>query len=316
LDYVDQVLLRLLDPGQRQELFGQACLRRIAELSYDLNGVPIEGPFDGIFDTLDLGVSAPQQVAVHATWPRQGESFEIRFDARALSSQVFPRVDAFWLGKIVVRTLATEAAIESARFTVPNLLAIDAAIAAEGMPPVGAALETERRRRLLQVIRAETDNDATAHLALEAIFRGYGVDPTAAEAARLAMAAAASNATRYSGAGSVTYAPAPGAGASRHALPVACAIFVRDAGFSLADLLKESIAARAALIGDRGTRQSDVGFRLVRPIAIVWILAASTFDDSAWPAPGAGSDPESIRAARMAALSERLATQGIALAVA
>jgi hypothetical protein len=98
---------------------------------------------------------------------------------------------------------------------------------------------------------------------------------------------------------------------------VAAALLVRDAaGFSLAGLLADSraVAERLAPLGLE--RPADPTLRLRRPVAVVWVLPSSVFDDADWPGGGAaGLTPIQRRTLRRAAAGTWLAAAGIGLVV-
>jgi hypothetical protein len=96
---------------------------------------------------------------------------------------------------------------------------------------------------------------------------------------------------------------------------VAVALLIRDAGFSLSQLMAETRMARDR-IGPLGLEvPHGDGLRPRQPLFAAWVIPGSIFDDSDWPGGQAGMTADQLRTARRAAAGAWLAREGIGLVV-
>jgi hypothetical protein len=96
-------------------------------------------------------------------------------------------------------------------------------------------------------------------------------------------------------------------------LPISAAVLIRDAGFSLVQLLMESKILREQLEALGLEKQANPPLKIRHPLVVVWILPEAIFDDDDWPGGETGMDPAALRSARRAAAGRWLALEGIGL---
>lgn len=308
MNAVDAVAVRLGDPAARGSVLDEAALAAVVAAGYDAAELAAEGPYSAVFDELRLGLAMPSAATANAVWGLTGSSdrTEASFTL-ALPRGDGPRIDALWRGAVVARVVHDRSTIASADITRPSLGTIDADIVADlgALPANPATLESERRARLLERLRAGLDQpDALDDERLDVLLRDAG----AASVAELLAGAANPAAVQ------VAFSPAPPAAPQVLVLPITAALLVRDAGASIAQLLADSRAVAEALEPLALERANPDNLPRRRPIVLVWLLPAEVFDDIDWPGADPGMTPDQARAARRAAAAEWLAEQGIALA--
>lgn len=116
----------------------------------------------------------------------------------------------------------------------------------------------------------------------------------------------------YTAAVQVQFAePQPGAPAPR-ALPVAVALLIREEGFSVAQLVADTKAARDRLAPLGLERRADPVLTARAGVVIAWVVPATVFDDADWGGSTGGSAAEQ-RAQRRAFTGQWLAREGIGL---
>lgn len=313
MTFADSILVRLADPATRAGVFDETALEQIATAAYDTVDMPLEAPFRADFSELRLGLALPRTGLVEGAWAPVGSVARVdaRLNVYGLGAEPPLRVDAFWRGSIVARTVPPTGRIVEVGTTIPALDTIDAQIVTElgALPADPDDLEAARRARLLERLRE-------------------GIDPPEAigETAVNALLARA-------GAGSVTELLEMGSGAPQpisvrvqyellaagppvpRSLPLTAALLIRDAAsFSLAQLLSESHLAREGVASLGLEALPDSQFRPRRSVVVLWVLQGEIFDDEAWPG-AAGGSAAARRAARRAAAGVWLAREGIGLAV-
>jgi hypothetical protein len=115
------------------------------------------------------------------------------------------------------------------------------------------------------------------------------------------------------GTATLRFSPSTGEASLPARLPVTAAVVVRDAGFSLADLLFESKALRDQIspLGLERPRTTELPIR--QPVVVLWVVPDATFDDEDWPGGEDGMDAGQLRAARREQAGAWLAREGIGL---
>ena len=244
MDFVDRTLVRLAAEETRADLLSSDALREVLSAAYDLDAMPVTGPYSAQFDELLLGYAAPPATSLEGGWSPVGtpERVEAQFRLMGLAPEG-ERIDALWRGAVVARTAAALDHVESVESDWPN-------------------------------------TDAAGE---------------------------------HGGVVQVTYTePATGTGTLKP-LPVVVAMLVRDAGFSVADLLARSQALRERLRPLGLERPADPALKLRHPIVVAWIVPAAVFEDEGWPGAEDETTPAKQREARRAAAAAWLAREGIGL---
>ena len=312
MNFVDQTLLRLSDETTLTAAFDQVALGQIAAAGYDADALGLEGPYRAVFDELRLGVQLPVDATVQGSWSLLGgtDRHEINLRLAGLALGSVPRVDALWLGGIFARTVPVTSVIELARSAWPDPGRIDAEIMAAlgSLPSDPVVLEAERRDRFREHVRgALAEPDALTDEVFDRWLNGAGARSVSDLIVRVQGTAAA-------GAVQVTFSAPPEAVPSPRLLPLSALVLIRDAGFSLAELLSDSKAVRARALSLGLARPADPQLQQRVSMLVVWLVPAAVFDDPAWPGASGGSDAERQQARRIAA-GRWLAREGIGLAV-
>lgn len=303
MNFTDKILVRLADPATRGALFDAASLEQMASAAYDTSRMAIEGPFNAVFEELQLGVAVPRQGSAEAQWGPLGGSDRSVFNLSCSGFSGAPLlVDAFWRGSIVARVTAPTGRIVSVKTSWPDATAIDRAIVAAlgALPADPDNLQTERRTRLIAALRAGVSDAAVVSDAV--------LD-------KLLSAAGASSVNEYfvnysqtTSLGPVTITISEGAPAPPlpKPLPVAAAILVREAASGLAQLLADSRLVREHMESTGLGRPEATGLKMLQSLLIVWVVPPTVFDDADWPGANA--------AQRRIAAGVWLAREGIGLA--
>lgn len=311
MNYVDATLIRLAEPATRLAVFDDVALEQLLTTAYDTDVTPVQGPFQPLFDDLKLGLAVSRYSVIEGTWSPVGgvERMEARFQAFGFGQEDPIRVDGFWRGSIIARTVPVDSRILKLQTVWPTLGTIDSAIvtALGALPANPPALEQERRIQLTARIRAALDQPLAF------------TDGTLDDWLHTVGATSVSDLlTRFQGsvfgsAMQLTFSAPDPAPAAPKALPIAAGIMIRDAGFSLAQLLMESKMARERL--DRLGLERPVAptFRLRQPMLIVWVVPISVFDDADWPGGAQGMNNNQLRVARRNSAGAWLAREGIGL---
>src|SRR5579871_2063525 len=105
MDWADTTLLRLADPATRTALFDATALEQFVNATYDTAAMPVEGPYQAVFDEVQLGVPVSSLGIVDGSWQMVGstEKTEAHFILSGLGPPLLTRVDAVWRGGIVAR---------------------------------------------------------------------------------------------------------------------------------------------------------------------------------------------------------------------
>lgn len=311
MNYVDKTLIRLAEPATRDAVFDQEGLAHIVAAGYDTQAMPVEGPYAAVFDELRAGFYAPRLGLLEGAWQQAGrpELTEARIRLSGVGPDATARIDAFWRGAVVARTVPDASRVTAANVTWPSLGTIDAEIVATlgALPADGAALEAERRTRLLTRLRVGLDQpDALTNGAFDTWLQSTGATSATDLLTRF-------QGTILPGTVSVTFSLPDATPPSPVPLPVAAAIVIRDAGFSVAQLLMESKLIRSQVEPLGLDRPRDPTLRPRGSPLIVWVLPAAVFDDPDWPGGEGAPSAVAQRAARRAAAGRWLAAEGIGL---
>lgn len=314
MNFVDTTLLRLADAGTRGALFDQLSLEHIAAAAYDLDAMPVDGPYQAVFEEVQLGFALPRVARLEGTWAGVGgrEPVEARFDLVGAESGGASDVTAFWRGSIVARPTPANGVVSAVRTAWPRLGAIDDQIRAAmgALPADAAALEAARRAQLVADLKAAaSDPDAITDALL-----GHWLEQIGAPSVGRLLADAGGS--PLPGIVQVTYRPVDGgAPPTPRPLPLAAAVLIRDAGFSVSALLVESKRVRDELERLAVGRAVANDLRLRHPVVVVWVVPESVFDDDGWPGAAAGAAPAARRLARRTSAAAWLAREGIGIAV-
>ncbi|MBE9110193.1 hypothetical protein IQ273_12300 [Nodosilinea sp. LEGE 07298] len=311
MNYEDATLLRLADQTARLDLFDELSLEQLVSAAYKTELLMVEGPYQPLFTEVRLGLVISNLGMVEGVWNPVGgvDRVEARFHTFGLGSRSPLRVDALWRGDIVVRTVPTTSRITQVEAKWTDSGTIDAEIVAAlgSLPANPQTLEQERRTRFLARIRSALDQPLSfSDELLDKWLFSVG-------AASVSDLITRSQGTVQSGAVQVTFSPPDPSPPSPKALPITAALLIRNADFSVANLLMESKMLREQL-EKQGLEQSpDPSLPLRHPLLVVWVVPATVFDDDDWPGGGTGMPPEALRNARRAIAGEWLAREGIGL---
>lgn len=309
MDFVDSVLVRLADPAARPALFDDASLANLVAAAYDTEAMPVSPPYSAVFDDLRLGYSAPPSATIDGDWMGAGGASrtELRLHLHGLSNTPPLKVEALWRGALVVRTTAAADRIASVQLAVPSF-DVDPEITADlgSLPTDPAELETQRRTRILARLRSGLDQpNAFTEEHLDRLLVGVGAGGVGDLVGRLAGQVEADTVQ-------ITYTAPVNTPPVARPLAFAAAVLVRDAGFSVADLLVQSrlVRARTEELGLEVPAAPEVRQR--QRMVVVWMVPGTVFDDEDWPG-GTTGTAEQRRAARFAQAGQWLANEGIGL---
>jgi hypothetical protein len=309
MKFEDAFVVKLATPGVRETLFDDAALEQFIASVYDTSFVSVQGPFQAVFDELQLGMSLPRTGTADGEWGFLGSSEKTALNLKLNGASGDPvQVDAFWRGFIVTRSSQPAGVVKSVSTSLPDPSAIDAAILqALGALPAGAALEQERRARLTAMLKGAVGDPAIV---------------TDAEIDRLLSSAGAASVGDYFdrvrgeaviGTIKVAFEEKAAPPPAPRPLPIAAAILVRDGTFSVRELLAESRSVRDQL-ENAGLGRAEGGLRRLRDLLVIWVVPATVFDDADWPMDQQGVPPDGRRDARRTTAAKWLADQGIGLA--
>jgi hypothetical protein len=303
VNFVDRTLVRLAEPALRATVFDEVSLGQLIGVAYDTDTMPVEEPFSAVFEELRVGLSVPRLGTVEGWWSAPGgmDKHDVCLQLHNASAGEPTRVDAYWRGAIVARTAVSQSRVSAVVTDWPTTEGIDEEIIAdEGSLPADAGLlEAARRSRFIARIRARFDQPAAfTDGVLDRWLRTIG-------AASVSDLMARFRGVVLTGPMRVSF-DLPDAGPlTPRPLPVAAALLIRDGGFSVADLLRESKVIREQLDRFGVERPPDPALRVRERLIVVWVVPVSIFDDADWP----GGDP----AARRASAGAWLAREGIGL---
>jgi hypothetical protein len=303
VNFADKLLISLADPNTRGAVFDQTALEQIASAAYDTSQMSIGGPYNAVFEELQLGLPVPKQATAEGQWGVMGASERIGANFNLFGVSGSPLVvDGFWRGYIVARVAAPTGKITTIQTAWPDTSAIDREIIAAlgALPADPAALEAERRTRLIAHFKAAaSEPNAVTDAVVDRLLSSVGAPNVNEFFERYSRSAAI-------GGVQVTIAAGPPQPPFPKPLSVAAALIIRDASTGLAQLLADSRLIREQLDSSGLARTEDTGVKMLRGLLVIWILPATIFDDADWP--GATSP------ARRLAAGTWLAREGIGLA--
>ncbi len=311
MNYVDFTLVRLADEALRAALFDQDALEQLTFAAYDADAMALGPPYSAIFDDVVAGVSMPRRSTAEAIWDLSsgGDRREGRAILFGLGSDPRIRVDALWRGALVAQSSSPLSRIVRVVSAWSNSGGIDAEIvrALGALPADPAALEAERRARLMTRLRAGfQEPDALTDAAFDEWLRQLGAITVGELLTRYAdRLATASLQVQFS-------APADAPPTARR-LPLSAAILIRDQPLELAQLLADSKLVRDQLddLGVTHTSESDSVTR--HPVLVIWMIPDVTFDDKDWPGGESAPSDSVANQLRRQVAGRWLAREGIGL---
>ena len=267
-----------------------------------------------MFEEFRLGLALSPMGEVDGMWNVIGSAdrTEAKFYLSGVQPQLPMRVDGYWRGSIRARTAAATARITETRMAWPELLSIDAEIANEigSLPSDPAVLEQERSKRLFAGIRANLDQpDAFTETVFRSWISGQGASSAGELLGRFRAGARA-------GTMQIAFGPAESGEPTSRSLPIAGIFLIRDAGFSVAQLLMESRMGRVGLKPTGLERSPDPSLKSRESLIVIWVVPETVFDDSDWPGGEPGMSGQALRAARRLEAGLWLAREGIGLVAA
>jgi hypothetical protein len=308
VEFESATLTRLATPETRAEVFDELALRHLLSAAYDYGPDELgDPPFTPSFDEFQLGFSATPLVTIEGTWATPGGApSEVRLRVHGMAGAPSARVDAVWRGTITARLPSSLAPLERVVAEAPawpDLATLDAEIQAGpgGLPSDPNKLEAARRARLAARLRERLDDPASlADGRADAVVAGWLRQAGAGSVAELLHRSHVGGAAVQ-----VAFAEAPPAPQASRSYPIAAAVLVRGAGFSLPELLAESKALAERLEPLGLARAPDHTVRTRASVVVAWVVPAAVFDDPGWP--GADADQ------RLQAAGRWLTREGIAL---
>jgi hypothetical protein len=311
MDYVDKTLIKLAEAATRAALFDEAALAQVLSAAYDVESANVEGPFQPVFDEFRVGLVLSSAGEVEGAWNVAGnvDRTEAKFYVSGLQPTVPIRVDGYWRGSIQARTTVATGRVSAVKVAWPDLLTIDAEIeAALGtLPSNPSLLEQERRARILARIRAGLHQPAAF---TEEMFSALLTRERAASAGELLEHIRGGVRT---GTLQVSFAVNEPAAPSQRNLPLAGVFLIRNAGFSVAQLLMESRMVRSGLKPIGLERPPDPAIKSRESLIVIWVVPETVFDDGDWPGGSSGMSGAALRAARRNEAGQWLAREGIGL---
>jgi hypothetical protein len=303
MNFVDFTLVRLAQDETRASVFDQDALAQIVAAGYAAEGATLAGPYSGLFDELQVGVSIPRRATIDGHWcSTTGERTVVRLELAGAGRPSTVRVDAIWRGSVVARTSPASSRIRQVISSWPGPDGIDREIigALGSLPADPVALEAERRSRFLSRVRAAFPQSGAF---TDAWFDDW--------LGRIGARSVGDLMTRFqgqllTGALEIAFADPAETPPSPRLLPLSAAILIRDAPLSIADLLADSKMIREHLFEAGVERAPDQAMSRRAPLVVVWIVPDTVFEDVDWP----GADA----AARRRSAAAWLGAEGIAVA--
>ncbi|MFA7585136.1 MAG: hypothetical protein WCY11_02920, partial [Novosphingobium sp.] len=225
MNFADSTLLRLSSEPGRNALLGQDELADMVGTAFDAPNAGLQGAYGLSVDRLDIGIEIARTAHIDGSYTATPGALpgDIRLRIANLQLGEPLRIDTLWRGHLIARHRPQDDRIVAVAggFT---LLDLDREIISDlGSLPAGAALENERRQRLLERLRTDAaqPNLIDDHV-LDSILDASGAPDIAAlldakgtgEVARLRLSFDAP---------AVAGAPVP------IRLPITAAVLVRDA---------------------------------------------------------------------------------------
>lgn len=310
MNFVDTTLIKLTDPATRGVVFDQDTLAQMAAAAYDAAALSIAGPYAAVFDEIGFGLSIAPLGSVEGTLRNEAgmPTANVQLQVGGMGPFLPARVDALWHGSIVAQTVPVDSRITGvgAQFATAD---IDAGIvkSAGSLPTDPAALEAARRAAVMAGLKAAMKQpDLLTDDAFDAWLAQLGV-------ASVGELVVDQRGGALPGVVQVRMSAPPAAGrATPRSLPVVVAILIRDAGFSVAELLMESKMLREQLVARGVDIVRNPSLPARHPFLVLWAVPASSFDDAGWP--GTGASAAALRQSRRQQASTWLGAEGIAIA--
>jgi hypothetical protein len=309
VDFIDTTMVRLAGPAARSTLFDEVACEQILGAAYTVEELGVEGPFEPLFDEVELGFVLAERTVVEGGWNEPADP--ARRQEALLRVTGLPGVgalyaEALWRGAIAARSRLASGRIVRVGLEWASLARIDQDIlAARGsLPSDPIELEAARREQVVLRLRSASADPSvvTAGLVDRLLLRQGAT--TVGELLGRAMS------TR-TGVLQIELAPGHEGNPVPRRFPITAALLIRGAGFSVAQLLRESKLVQQRLEEAGLAAPREPGLLAKRRTMVVWVVPEAVFDDAGWPGDGA-TDEERRRARRLAA-GAWLAREGIGL---
>lgn len=309
MNFVDFTLIRMADPATRASLFDNETLEQMAAAAYGEDAATLTGPYQPIFQEMEIGLSIPSRSTVDGWWNAGTTHNEGRFTIAGMGRDSSVRIDALWRGGIIARITPATGKVTEEISEWPDSSGIDEEIVAAlgGLPTNPDSLEKERRDRFLERIRAVLHQpEAFTDAIFDDWLRRVGAESVSDLMARFRGVVS-------TGTLRIRYSDPTAAPPSPRELPITAAVLLRDQPISLAEILAQSKMVREHLREAGVERARDVGTSARAPILMVWMVPETIFDDDDWPGGTTGTAAER-RLLRRRAAAAWLGPQGIAFA--
>jgi hypothetical protein len=166
MDFEDQVLVRLADPATRDGVFGQDALAAVAAAGYD--HPELEGPYQAVFDELQLAVDLRAEVRADGGWQRPGDQWatELRLSVTGLTPS--PGLTALWSGSVVAQAAPATAPVTAVGVTASDRDHLDLQIGFASAPTTTA---TRSLPVTIAILARDAGTAVTALLAQSVLIR-------------------------------------------------------------------------------------------------------------------------------------------------
>jgi hypothetical protein len=305
MDFIDKTLIKLSSTNTRNALFDNIALEQILTACYDVDALPVNPPFQPIFDEFELGYVNFHTAKSEGRWETVGatEHTNLTLQISDLLPQNELHAEALWRGSIVAHSAPSSSTISDVDLNWVSSTGIDQDIIRDrgSLPTKPKTLEKERRKQLVKRLRERLDEPA--------IITDAVVDRLLADMSVNSVEEwMDTKGTSMPATTGVTFTPDQGLPPSKQFYPISAAILIRDKNFSLRDLLAQSKLLRERMDRAGIERAPAKGLPLRHSLLIIWIIPLSTFDDTDWP--GANQAVRRVKAGQL------LAGEGIGLVTA
>jgi hypothetical protein len=168
MDFEDQVLVRLADPTTRAGVFSQEALAALAAAGYD--HPELAGPYQAVFDELQLAVDLRGQVRADGCWQRPSDqwSTDLRLSISGLGPEPSPGLTALWSGSVVAQAAVAAAPVTAVKVTQPGGEHLDMQI---GFAPAPTTTLARSLPVTVAVLARDAGTSVTALLAQSVMLR-------------------------------------------------------------------------------------------------------------------------------------------------